>query len=219
MRSKWSSPVQGKGSLLVLLPGRADTPEDFEKQGFVAMARRAGPDIDVVAADATLGYYARATLPTRLAQDVVEPARGRGYRSIWLAGVSMGGLGTLYYAKNRPETVAGVLAIAPYLGSDDVIEEIERAGGLANWTPASPLDPDDWERALWVWLKKCAAQQGVCPAIFLGYGEADKLARSDRLLAATLPPDHVLVVPGGHEWEPWRRIFAAQIGLLLATRR
>ncbi len=38
----------------------------------------------------------------------------------------------------------------------------------------------------------------------LAYGHDDKLAASHRVLAAALPPRRVLVVPGGHDWEPWQ---------------
>jgi enterochelin esterase-like enzyme len=215
MSSAWLSAAHTTDRLLVLLPGRADTAEDFKREGFAEIARAAG--VDVVAAEASLGYYARETLPERLSEDVIEPARRSGYAAIWLAGVSMGGLGTLYYAKARPGVVAGVLAIAPYLGDDDVIDEIEAAGGLSRWMPPARIDPKDWERSLWSWLQACTSHRIACPPIFLGYGENDRLAKADRLLAAALPPERVLVVSGGHDWEPWRRIFASQIGPLLTT--
>ncbi len=67
--------------------------------------------------------------------DVVLPARAAGYDTIWLAGTSLGGIGALLYLRDHPDDLAGVLALAPYLGEEGVIREIERAGGPASWQP------------------------------------------------------------------------------------
>jgi pimeloyl-ACP methyl ester carboxylesterase len=210
------SDAQGS-SLLVLLPGRGDSAEEFEKHGVTKMVRQLPALVDVIAVDAGLGYYMRQTLGTRLLEDVVNPARSRGYRSIWIGGISMGGIGALIYAQKNPGTVAGVLAIAPFLGDDDVIDEIEKAGGLATWTPAKPVAPDDYQRDLWVWLKGCARQPDTCPRIYLGFGRSDKFARAHRLLAAVLPSAQVLHVEGGHDWPPWQTLFAQALPRIFPT--
>jgi pimeloyl-ACP methyl ester carboxylesterase len=206
------SPAAQEKTLLLLLPGRSDTAADFEKQGFIATARKSGAPIDLVAVDARVGYYIGKTLGKRVAEDVVVPARARGYRSLWLSGISMGGIGALIYAQQHPNEVDGVLAIAPFLGDEDVIKEIDQAGGLAKWKATGKAEPGDYQRELWRWLGHCLPQtptrtQG-CPRIFLGFGTSDRFVRAHRLLAAELPANQVLEVPGEHEWAPWLRVFA-----------
>jgi pimeloyl-ACP methyl ester carboxylesterase len=204
------------GDLLVLLPGRGDGAEAFAREGFVSIAARSANNLSLIAADATLGYYIRWNVDERLGRDLVEPARARGYRSVWLAGISMGGLGALTYAQNHPDTVTGVLAIAPFLGDDDVLGEIEGAGGVARWIPPVSIAPSDYQRRLWVWLKTCAPAASGCPAVWLGFGREDRFIRGERLLAATLPAERVIEVAGGHDWGPWRRVFERALPRMFA---
>jgi pimeloyl-ACP methyl ester carboxylesterase len=209
------SSTAAAGNLLVLLPGRGDRARSFADAGIVDIARRSVPRMDLISVDATLGYYIHRNLIERLQADVIEPARAGGYRSIWLAGISMGGLGSALYAEKHAKEVAGIVLIAPFLGDPEVLAEIEAAGGLRAWQPPS-IDPDDYQRGLWRWLKACTSQQGSCPRIFLGFGSNDRFVRAHRLLAAVLPPNQVVEVPGGHDWEPWRALFAALLPKLVA---
>ena len=39
---------------------------------------------------------------------IFGPLRARGYREIWLAGASMGGLGVVAYARTHPAKIRGV---------------------------------------------------------------------------------------------------------------
>ena len=117
--------------LLVLLPGRRDRASTFAAEGVVRIAERAVPALDIVAVDATVGYYIHRNLPERLLADVIEPARTQGYRSMWLSGISMGGLGALLFAQRNPSAISAVIVVAPFLGEEEVIDEIERAGGVA----------------------------------------------------------------------------------------
>jgi pimeloyl-ACP methyl ester carboxylesterase len=193
--------------LLVLLPGRGDHADSFAEQGIVQSARQSIPSLDVIAADATLGYYIHRNLGERLVADVIAPAKARGYRSIWLGGISMGGLGSLLFAQQNPGVVTDVILVAPFLGDDQVIDEIDRAGGLAAWQPAN-ISSDDYQRDLWRWLKACTEGRQACPRILLGFGSADRFVKGHLLLAAALPPNQVAAVPGEHTWEPWRKLFA-----------
>jgi pimeloyl-ACP methyl ester carboxylesterase len=202
--------------LLMLLPGRGDDATSFSEQGIVRIAQQADPSLDLVAVEATLGYYIHRNLIPRLMEDVVQPARARGYRSLRIAGISMGGIGALLFAQRHPEAVSDVIVVAPFLGDEEVIEEIERAGGVKAWRPPAQLDPDDYQRDLWRWLKGCTEGSTPCPRVLLGFGSEDRFVRSHQLLAAVLPPEQVAVVPGGHDWEPWRKLFAT---LLSAAAR
>ncbi len=121
-------------TLVVLLPGRRDSPEDFGRQRFPEIAAQAGARVDMIAVDAHLAYYYDHTLVERLREDVIAPARRR-YDRIWLVGISIGGTGTLLYAGQHPEDVNGLVAFAPFLGDDKVIREVAAAGGVRGWRP------------------------------------------------------------------------------------
>lgn len=198
--------------LFVLLPGAGDRAATFEKRGFIEEIRAAGRSIDIRASDATIGYYFRGSFHERMAADVIAPAKARGYREIWLLGPSMGGFGSLFYARGHLEDVTGVLAIAPYLGDDKLIREIRDAGGLKQWqAPArvEAMTEDNYQRELWRWLQAVTQGREAGPLLFAGYGRADKLAAADALLVAELPPARVFLTEGKHEWAPWRRVLAA----------
>lgn len=197
--------------LLVLLPGMGDDAEDFVEQGFIAEVQRRQLSIDMVAAHATLGYYAKGIFAQRLYQDVVRPRLARGYQKVWLAGVSMGGMGTLLYARSRPAAeITGVIAIAPYLGDEDLIEAIYDAGGLARWRAPPRVEPseDTWQPELWRYLQAVTEGREPGPVLHVAYGTEDRLAHADALLAAALPEAQVYVSPGEHAWLTWRSLFA-----------
>ncbi len=195
---------------VVLLPGRWNAPEEFGRAGFPAVLERGGVRAAVVAPDAHLGYYMRETVLERLRQDVVGPARAAG-RQVWLVGVSMGALGALLYARDHPDEVAGIVAIAPFLGDREVIDEIVSAGGLHAWEPAQPPAADDYQRNLWLWLRQANAGHAGVPELFLGYGTDDRFARSAELLGARLERRRVVAEAGGHDWPTWRRLFERMV--------
>lgn len=193
------------GDLVIFLPGRGDRPEDFEERGLLAAARQAGLDADVLAVDAHLAYYYERVISERLWADVVTPARARGYRRLWLVGISLGGLGSVATLQEHPDAAAGLLVLAPYLGEPELVREIEAAGGLAHWRPG-PAERDF--RGVWAWLRGCATHGVPRPPLWLAYGESDRYAYAHRLLASALPPERVLVAPGGHDWTAWSRLWA-----------
>jgi len=191
--------------LLVMLPGRGDHAEDYRTHGFFEALRKRPLSVDAVAADAVFGYYARRTLFERLRVDVVEPARARGYEQVWFLGISMGGLGTLLNAKDQAAgAVTGAILIAPFVGDEDVIEEIQKAGGPAAWKPGA-IDKDDYQRELWKWLQGALPKDE--PRLTLGFGEQDRLAASHKLLASALPAGRVFRAEGAHDWPTWTRLW------------
>ena len=192
--------------LLVCLPGIGDEAKDFEDWGFVDLVRARPWAADVVLVDAHYGYYADRSLLEQLHHDVLLPAVDSGYRSIWLAGISMGGLGALLYANEYQEDVQGVVAIAPFLGTQTLVQEIALAGGLARWT--TTVTASDEIRAMWSWARSRGEVNAGAPNVFLAYGEDDVFADAHRLLASTLPASHVLTVPGGHRWPVWQELWA-----------
>ncbi len=194
--------------LVVFLPGAGDEASDFVKYGFIEALRQKNLSVDVVAADATLGYYMRGIFPERVHEDVVAPARAKGYQQTWVMGMSMGGMGTLLYSHGHAAEVNGVLLLAPFLGDRWLSEEIRAAGGLAAWQgPAKrPLTSDTYQREVWRWLQAVTANQEQGPHLYLGWGTEDRLGEPASLLAAALPEGHVFKVPGGHKWTSWKTV-------------
>ena len=203
-------PQPGAKCLLVFLPGAGDSAEDFARHGFVAALRGHDLSVDVVAANATRGYYAKGVLVERLHDDVIAPAQARGYQQTWLIGMSMGGLGTLLYSHDYPHEVTGVLALAPFLGGPSLIEELQQTG-LARWPapPPGPLAEATYQRELWRWLQAVTAGREEGPQLSIGWGRADRLGPAARVLAAALPPERVYEVDGAHAWGPWKESLEA----------
>lgn len=205
----------------MLLPGRLDDPEKFRDTGFVSAVARRGLALDLVAVDSHLGYFRARTIVERLRADVIAPARAAGYDTIWIVGTSLGGLGGLLYLRDHPEDLAGVFAIAPYLGETEVVAEIERAGGPAKWTPPATIADGDVGRELWSWLAPWAsgAQAGQQVPLHLGWGTGDAFDRSNRMLAGLLPPERVYATSGGHDWRVWERLWEEFLDQTMATGR
>ena len=210
----WTPPAEGpiaaaapaqrqSDTLLILLPGRGDRGPDFGRHGFLEIGR--GHGFDMLAADAHWGYYMERNITQRLHQDIVRPARARGYEHIWLLGISAGGLGANLYARAHPQMIEGIILLAPYPGDDDLVADIERAGGLDQWSGSSAAGAP-FQRATWRWLQDTTRERGQ-PRIVLGYGRDDRFAGAGDLLAARLPDDQVFTAEGGHRWPVWRRLW------------
>ena len=195
-------------TLVVFLPGRFDQPQDLVRNGFVRAVQERGMNADIVIPDLHFGYYIKRTAVDRLNEDVIRPARKKGYRHIRLVGISVGGLGALLYAQMQPGVIDEIVLIAPYLGESRLHQEIARGGGLNAWDPGQ-WTVDDYERTLWAGLRGHGASAN--PVISLGYGLGDSFAMSNRLLAAVLPENRVASTPGGHEWGPWLRIWETML--------
>ena len=209
--------------LIVFLPGFGDGPEAFDGNGMLEIVHDIAPNYDVIATDAHFAYYRKQNVVQRLHVDVIAPL-ARRYQHIWLVGVSMGGLGASSYAMEHAAIVEGVILLAPYLGDEDLIAEVEQAGGLRQWSVPDLADLEDQaERhfyALWAWYKGYAGQSGrVVPEIFLGFGADDRLRRANQLLADVLPNNHVRSIDGGHNWTVWTPLFRTLLDRAIGTPR
>jgi pimeloyl-ACP methyl ester carboxylesterase len=204
MPSKTLREAAGSGCTAVLLPGRWDRLGKFEDQGFARVVEEVtdevGADLTLIETDAHIGYYRERTILPRLAEDVVGPAVEAQGGPVWMVGISLGGAGSIGYAAEHPEDVAGLVLLAPYLGEDELIGEIRAAGGLDAWQPREPVAEQDFARRIWVELRELLARD---TPVYLGYGEADDLAAGHRLLAEALPESRVFRRPGGHDWDVW----------------
>lgn len=205
-------------NLIVMLPGRMDESADYMKHGFIKALQDCSIRIDAIAVDAHYGYYHERNLLPRLYEDVILPARHKGYKNVWILGISMGGLGALLYAQQHAHTINGIVVLAPFLGDREVCDEISGAGGLAQWAPQEPIADEDYQRTLWKWLKKYIPAKELLPVLVVGYGKEDRFAEANSLLAAILPKDQVYAVPGGHEWHTWSSIYTLFLQSGVITR-
>jgi pimeloyl-ACP methyl ester carboxylesterase len=155
---------------------------------------------------AHIGYYREKKLLRRLKEDVIEPAKRRGYRRIWLVGISLGGFGAIWYDVENPADLAGIVALSPYLGEPEMVDEVKRASGLREWRPPADGEFDDQHR-IWRGLKSYERGERSVGRIYVGYGLGDKFATPDGLLAAILPNKQVFTMEGGHEWPVWRALW------------
>jgi pimeloyl-ACP methyl ester carboxylesterase len=196
-------------TLLVLLPGAYSTPQEFIDNRIPEALASTGKQADLLIADAHLGYMGNGSLVARLQQDVLAPARARGYEQIWIVGISLGGWAALACAARasvgQGPRVNGVFAVAPYLGRRTLLRDLAAAGGPLPWAaaPEASADAQDMDAQIWRWLARPA--EGSAP-VWLGWGTEDRFADTNGLAATLLPAERVSTVPGGHDWPPWRAL-------------
>lgn len=191
--------------LVVVLPGRGDSLAALERSGIVGAIQQAWPNADVVLAGAGMPYYRAGQMPQVLREDVILPARGRGYRALWLVGASLGGMGEVLYARDHAQEIDGMIMLAPYLGDAGNVEAIRAAGGLAAWDPGPPtaVKPDNYQRELWRTVRGWLTQPDFAARVWVGCGSSDEFARNLPALREALPPGHVIEQSGGHRWSVW----------------
>ena len=200
-------------NLLILLRGLGGSPEDFYKQGLIQEIRARQLPFDILVPDAHFGYYQSRTLEERLKADLIQPALEKGYQKIWLAGFSMGGLGSLFYLRSYKEDIDGVMLISPFMGWSGILNQISASGGVQNWTPDEKSD--DWQQLIWAWVKAYAEDPDAYPPIFLGYGQNDGMTgEGPALLAGCLPEERVFSVPGRHDYATFKTIWKIHLDRL-----
>jgi pimeloyl-ACP methyl ester carboxylesterase len=184
------------------LPGAYHAGQDFIAAGFAAAVRGRRAALDLVFVDLELQHVGDRSALQQLRSTVVLPARAAGV-SIWLGGISLGGLLALDYAASYPDELDGLCLFAPYLGSRNLTREIAQAPGLEQWQPGELAETDE-ERRIWHYIK--ARHVGSRP-LYLGFGKADRFSAAHELLAARLPAESVDVIAGGHDWPTWSRLW------------
>jgi pimeloyl-ACP methyl ester carboxylesterase len=187
---------------MVWLPGAYDAALDFLAAGFAEAVRLRRIALDLIFVDMELAHVGDRSVLQRLRSDIVLPARAAGV-SVWLGGISLGGLFALDYAALHPDELDGLCLLAPYLGNRMLITEIAQAPGLGRWQPGELAETDE-ERRIWRYIKNRPADSRP---LYLGFGRGDRFAAAHELLAATLPADSVDVIAGGHEWSTWVRLW------------
>lgn len=184
------------------LPGAFHAPQDFSTVGFAAAVQARRAAVDLVFVDMELQHVGDRSVLEQLRTDIVLPARAAGI-SIWLGGISLGGMLALNYAATYPNELDGLCLLAPYLGNRILTEEIARAPGLGAWQPGELAQIDE-ERRIWSFIKSRRADSWP---VYLGFGREDRFSAAHGLLAAALPADSVDVISGGHDWSTWLRLW------------
>ena len=184
------------------LPGAYHTGEDFIAAGFPEAVQARRKPLDLILVDPELQHVGDRSMLERLRSDIILPARAAGV-SIWLGGISLGGLFALDYAASYPDELDGLCLLGPYLGNRILTGEIARAPGLAAWQPGELAETDE-ERRIWRHIKNRRADSRP---LYLGFGREDRFSASHELLAATLAPESVDVIAGGHDWPTWFKLW------------
>jgi hypothetical protein len=192
--------------LVVVLPGRGDDIAGLRQAGIAAAIQSQWSDADVVLSGLALDYYMKGGAMRRLHDEIIAPARSRGYREVWLLGASLGGLGALMYDNQWPGTIDGMVLMAPYLGEKPLLQQIAREGGIARWDPGpmpERVDGHNFQHELWRGLKTWSGDPSRSRNVWLAYGDKDYLRDTMPALTPLLPTSQVLVRPGSHSWTVW----------------
>jgi hypothetical protein len=194
MRSIWrAASAQSRApTQMIWFPGAYHGARDFLDQGFARAAANRGRQLDLLFVDLEMTHLGDRVPLQKLRSEIVLPARNAG-ASVWLAGISLGGMAALDYASNHPGEIDGLCLLAPYLGNRMLIDEIA-AGRLAE---------SDAEHRIWRYI---ARRMDAVP-MYLGYGSEDRFSRAHELMAATMPAQCVDVIEGGHDWRTWSRLW------------
>ena len=186
---------------MIWLPGAYHSAQNFLQQGFAAAVAKRGTPLDLSFVDLEMTHLDDREALALLRSELVLPARAAGV-SVWLGGISLGGLAALDYASAHCGEIDGLCLLAPYLGNRMLINEIAAASGLSGWEPGEPAEFDA-ERRIWRYIKT----RDDFAKLFLGYGKSDRFSAAHDMLAAALPAEWVEVVDGGHQWGTWLRLW------------
>lgn len=198
-----------KKHLVILISGRGASFDYFERQQWTEVARQYTEDYDFIAPFLHYGYFMSGDMTTPLHEDVILPAKKRGYETISLAGISMGGLGCLFYSQKYPDEIDRIFLFSPFLGKDEVQAQIRADGGLAKWYLRDE-NAEDWNFFIWQRLQQISSDPADKQKLFLGFGDKDRLKGHD-LLASALPSNHVIKLPGNHDDVTFTKLWQAML--------
>lgn len=185
---------------MIWLPGAYHSAGDFLDAGFARAVAQRRMSMDLCFVDLEMRHLEDREALGRLRSEIVLPAL-EAHASVWLGGISLGGMAALDYASSFPGEIDGLCLLAPYLGNRILIDEIASAG-LSAWHTGGLADSDT-ERRIWEFVRTGAAARPV----FLGFGRADRFAHAHRLLAGVLPAARVNLIDGAHDWRTWTRLW------------
>jgi enterochelin esterase-like enzyme len=204
--------------LVIVLPGRGDDLAALKATGIAAAIQESLPDAEILLAGITMAYYQEGRSVQRLHEEIVAPARQRGFREIYLAGASMGGMGVLLYEREYPGQMSALVLMAPFMGDGALIEEIKAAGGLQRWNAGpvpAQVNGDNVGREEWRVAQSWLANPARARNVWLICGQQDQFHGAASMIAPLLPAQNYQAPQGGHAWRVWTPAAArafAQIG-------
>lgn len=193
-------------TVVIVLPGFGSDAKEMRERGVASAIHEVWPEADVILASATFDYYREGRLVGRLHDEIVAPVLSAGYKKVWLAGASLGGMGTLLYEQQHPGKVTGIVLFAPFVGDRSLLREISSAGGPRAWNPGelpAEVNSENYQRQVWKMVKGWAEDPQRARRVWLACGVEDRLMGGARLLATALPQDRFIELPGGHTWAAW----------------
>jgi len=118
----------------------------------------------------------------------------------------MGGGGVTMYEREYPGEMAGLVLLAPWMGPESLLEEIQQAGGVGRWNPG-PVPAEvkgfDIAREQWRMIQTWTREPARARNVWLVCGTHDSLLPASELLAQVLPRDHYFKNDGIHDWTAW----------------
>ena len=130
--------------------------------------------------------------------------------------MSLGGLNSLLFYRERPDAVCGVVVLAPYLAGSNMMKEIKKAGGINQWIPTPekedliPAQEVVEQHKLWLWIKN-EKNKKYLEKVYLGYGDKDVYVESIKMFENFLPAKNVVTLPGYHKLKTGIRIWTQQL--------
>ncbi|MDH5408863.1 MAG: alpha/beta fold hydrolase [Gammaproteobacteria bacterium] len=191
-------------TLVVFLPGLADDEQTFVKEKFFSAVSDRKKNIDLMAVHTHIGYLLDGTYAERIKEDVILPARKKGYKKIWLVGVSLGGFISVNYLRQQPDDVTGLILFGPFLGQEGQLKEIKKQGGVLKWQPED-VESLSKTLSLWYWFKQ--NQKKYLKNIYVNYGDKDKLAYGIKMFSPLINKSHITEIKGIHGWKTWRELW------------
>ena len=192
--------------LMIILPGRGDTIESLEKQGFVSTFQKYYPSFETVVVDAHLGYYKKELLEQRLLDDIIIPAIKDGYKEIWMMGISLGGAGSLKIFEKHNDKITGIILISPYSGSKKFHKNLDRyLFGKQDDSLVEKLERENVFFSLWKWIINNDELMNS-DRVWLGYGDQDYLKGHENL-KKYIGDNKTIVIPGKHKITVFKQIW------------
>ncbi len=204
VETQWIGDAQGGHRVYVMLPGIRGRGTAFAREGMLGAAD--DPGSAAVAVDLHWGYYKERSATERLMIDVIQPLAGR---RVVLAGISLGGFGTLLTASlPQPPELEALVLLSPYLGEPEYLERVQ-AGEFAD-----QAGDDDRQRGLNAAWRYLLDPQRQVP-VYLGFGRDDRFTPFYRELQKRAPANlQIDAIDGGHDWPTWRRLWSRALRVL-----
>ena len=191
---------------LVFLPPAKATLEDLLAYSFVQDVRTRQLAVDITLVETDYQQVLAGTVADDLQRDVILPMLAESAAPIWMAGISLGAFNILHHASQHAGPLAGQIAglvlLAPYPGTADILNEIDACGGPVHWAGQPDVSLLD-ERRWWHWL----ATRGDTPAVHLGLSAEDRFRHGQAMLATLVDAEHTLHLPGPHHWPVWQALW------------